>query len=364
VSRRSRLAGVGVAGVALVAGALAITGSPLASAGSARAGTSDNGAAVSTATVAQGPLASQVNDSGTLGYAASADGSPYTVIGWASGSYTSLPVVGEVIRCGHVLYRVSNDPVVLLCGSTPLYRALAEGDSGPDVTELNRNLVALGYATRAQLDPSSDYFGAATADAVERLQGHLDVDETGSLALGAAVALSGPLRISRVMATLGTRAAPGAPVAQATATTRQVQVNLDASEQAAVRRGDRVAITLPDGDVTPGRVARVGTVASAGSGGSTIPLFIALDHPRRAGRLDAAPVQVQITVAGVARAPIAPVAGLLALAGGGYALEAVDAGGAHRLVPVTLGLFDDADGLVQVSGPEVRPGLRIVVPNT
>jgi hypothetical protein len=31
-------------------------------------------------------------------------------------------------------------------------------------------------------------------------------------------------------------------------------------------------------------------------------------------------------------------------------------------VPVTLGLFDDADGLVQVSGPGIAAGLRVVVP--
>jgi hypothetical protein len=34
----------------------------------------------------------------------------------------------------------------------------------------------------------------------------------------------------------------------------------------------------------------------------------------------------------------------------------------HRLVAVTTGLFDDAEGLVQVSGAELRPGQRVVVP--
>lgn len=365
MSRRRARALAGVAAVAVCGVvALAVARSPFGGAGSARAGTPHGAAAVSLRPVTQGPLSSQVNATGSLGYAAQPDGSPYSVIGWATGSYTSLPATGQVVRCGHVLYRVSDAPVVLLCGSVPLYRPLSEGDSGPDVTELNRDLVALGYATRAQLDPGSDYYSAATASAVERLQDHLNVDQTGSLALGAAVALPGPLRISRVLPPLGTRAAPGAPVLQATATARQVQVALDASEQSSVRHGDRVAITLPDGAVTPGRVTRVGRVASSGSGGATIPIFIALDHPRRAGSLDAAPVQVQITVAGVPRALIAPVDALLALAGGGYALETVDVQGTHRLVPVSLGLFDDADGLVQVSGSGVHPGMRVVVPTT
>jgi peptidoglycan hydrolase-like protein with peptidoglycan-binding domain len=362
VSRRTARRAAGAAAALIAGAAVAVAASPPAT--SARTPRHSSASAVSLATVTEGPLDSQVNDSGTLGYAAQADGSAYTVVGRAPGAYTSLPAVGDVIRCGRVLYRVSDAPVVLLCGSVPLYRALAQGDSGPDVTELNRSLVALGYATRAELDPASDYYGSATTDAVERLQDHLGVDQTGALDVGDAVALPGPLRISRVMATLGSTAAPGAPVAQATSTARQVLVNLDASQQSSVHRGDRAAITLPDGDVAPGRVTRVGSVASTGASGATIPVFIALDHPRRAGHLDAAPVQVQITVAGVGHALIAPVAGLLALAGGGYALEAVDAHGTHRLVPVSLGLFDDAQGLVQVTGADVRAGMRIVVPTT
>jgi len=53
---------------------------------------------------------------------------------------------------------------------------------------------------------------------------------------------------------------------------------------------------------------------------------------------------------------------LLALAGGGYAVETAGARGVHQLVPVTLGLFDDADGLVQVSSPKLSAGDQIVVP--
>ena len=53
---------------------------------------------------------------------------------------------------------------MLLYGSTPAYRTLSEGASasdvtGADVSELNADLVALGYATRAELSPASDYFG-------------------------------------------------------------------------------------------------------------------------------------------------------------------------------------------------------------
>jgi hypothetical protein len=58
------------------------------------------------------------------------------------------------------------------------------------------------------------------------------------------------------------------------------------------------------------------------------------------------------------------VTALLAQAGGGYAVEIVDAGGGRQLVPVHLGSFDQANGLVQVSGPGVRAGQRVVVPSS
>jgi hypothetical protein len=72
---------------------------------------------------------------------------------------------------------------------------------------------------------------------------------------------------------------------------------------------------------------------------------------------------VTITTSSIANVLVVPVDALLAQADGGYAMEVVDAHGAHRLVSVTLGLFDDADGLVQVTGNGVAAGQRIVVPN-
>ena len=61
---------------------------------------------------------------------------------------------------------------------------------------------------------------------------------------------------------------------------------------------------------------------------------------------------------------VVPVAALLSLANGGYAVEVVSASGIHSLVQVSLGLFDDADGLVQVSGSGLAAGQSVVVPNS
>lgn len=323
----------------------------------------------SLATVRQGPLSSQVNQSGTLAYAGLDDGTPYSVINHVGGVYTWVPRAGEEIKCGRVLYWAGDTPVVLLCEGRPAYRDLSEGDSGQDVRELNRSLVSLGYANRSDLDPDSDYFGSATTTALEKLQDKIGADKTGQLKLGTAVFLPGPLRIDKVTATLGANAMPGVTVAQATSTERQVTVNLDPAQQSQVKVGDRAQITLPDNHTITGSVRRIGTIASstdgkgAGSSTATIPIYIALAHPEDAGGLDQAPVQVQITTTGVSSALTVPVTALAAQAGGGYAVEKVDGRGAHTLVPVSLGLFDNADGLVQVSGNLVA-GDRVVVPAT
>jgi multidrug efflux pump subunit AcrA (membrane-fusion protein) len=158
-------------------------------------------------------------------------------------------------------------------------------------------------------------------------------------------------------------------VLQASSTARTVSVALDPNLQSEVRAGDRVAITLPDGSTTPGRVTSVGKVATVSSndtGGSdsgpTVPVQIRPTDPAVTGNLDQALVEVAITDETVHNVLAAPVDALLARAGGGYSVEVVGGDGTHHLVRVRLGLFDDAAGMVQVSGSALAAGQRVVVP--
>jgi multidrug efflux pump subunit AcrA (membrane-fusion protein) len=263
-----------------------------------------------------------------------------------------------------VLYRVNDNPVLLLCGSTPAYRSLSKGVSGPDVTELNDNLVHLGYATRAQLDPSSHDFSSETASAIEKLQSKLGEDRTGSLKLGQAVFLPESVRIAKVTGVLGGSAQPGTQVAQATSDALEVKVNLDSSQQGEVKKGDRAQITLPGNEPATGKVDRLGRVAQIPAGqdtnaGATIPAYISLDYPRQARGLDQAPVQVDITTRGVENALSVPVTAIVGTSGGGFAVEVVRADARRVLVAVKLGLFDTAGGRVQVEG-DLREGDRVV----
>jgi multidrug efflux pump subunit AcrA (membrane-fusion protein) len=286
------------------------------------------------------------------------------VVDQARGTYTWVPVAGGQIDCGETLYKVDQKPVILICGSTPAYRNLAEGNDGKDVQALNRTLVDEGYAGTSELDPDSDHFGAETEAALEKLQDKRGAEVTGRLNLGQAVFLPGPLRISKVTATNGTGAGPGRPIMEASSNRREVIVKLDASQQSEVEKGDHAQITLPDNRTTSGVVSRIGTVATSKDGSVTLPVYITLNHPKDAGTLNQAPVQVQITTDGVKDALIVPVTALIGRVGGGFAVEvAAGDGGQTRIVPVTLGLFDDANGRVQVSGA-LSANDRVVVPST
>jgi hypothetical protein len=378
------LAGAAVLAAVVAAGGVAVTS------GATKASAAAQPAAANTAQVEKRTLSAMVSQPGTLTYRARSDGSPYSVTNRARGTYTQLPAVGQVISQGHVLYRVNDSPLVLLYGSTPAYRTLSAGATGPDVVELNADLVALEYANSAQLSPRSASFGLATTTAVEKLQAALGVTQNGTLTLGQAVFEPTAVRVTTVSAQPGGSAQTGETVLQATSTTRQVQVALDAAQQTSVAVGDKVSITLPDNQTTPGVVSSVGAVAtcpsSSGSGGSrsssaapgtdtcssansgsstpTITVDVTPSHPAATGTWDQAPVQIGITTASVPNALVVPVTALLAQSTGGYAVEVVAAGARNHRVPVSLGLFDDADGLVAVTGSGLAAGQEVVVAST
>jgi peptidoglycan hydrolase-like protein with peptidoglycan-binding domain len=289
-------------------------------------------------------------------------------------TFTMLPAVGQVIARGHSLFALSGQPTALLYGSVVPSRAFVAGMSaGWDVAELNANLEALGYASGR----SGDTFSSATEAAIRAFQSAQGMTATGELPLGSVVFERGPVRVTSVIPEVGASVTPG-PVLGITSTVAQVSIALSAAEQSSVKVGDRVSISLPNNQTTPGVVSSVGTVAKSPSnkggggggggengeeGGPTIEVDVTPSDPNATGHLDEAPVTVSITTASVANALVVPIDALLALAGGRYALE-VSEGGVHHLEAVTLGLFDDAEGLVQVSGQSVSAGQHVVVPAT
>ena len=232
---------------------------------------------------------------------------------------------------------------------------------GADVGELNANLDELGDGPGL----SGDRFTAATAAAIRAFQSARGMTVTGSLLLGSVVFEPGPVRATSVMAGLGVGSGVMAgPVLTVSSTARQVKVALDAADQGLVKAGDPVVITLPNNTTTPGRITHVSSVATSGQNGTTVAVDAVPTDPAATGTVDQAPVNVSITTASVRHALVVPVDALLALASSGYAVEQIIPGGAHRLVAVSTGLFDDADGLVAVTGSGLAAGQHVVVPGS
>jgi peptidoglycan hydrolase-like protein with peptidoglycan-binding domain len=366
--RRWRAALVVTVVVAIVAAAFAVAG---VWKGTTAPGAGGAGAfKTSTAMVTRRTLVSQTQVSATL-----ADAGSYSVVNQAPGTLTGLPAVGKVVRQGHALYQVDGQPVVLLYGHVPAWRTLSAGMTGTDVRELNTALVRLGYASAAALGPRAgwDYFSSETAYALEQFQAHLGITHpTGSLALGQAVFLPSAVKITAWATAIapGVTATAGAVLMTATSDSPVVTIALDTSQQVEVRAGDTVSVTLPRGTTTPGVVTSVGRVATtnATTHATTITVLVALKHRAVARKLSSAPVTVSITTGVVRDALVVPVTALLAQpargaggTGGGYAVEVTGAD-SHHLVPVSVGMIDNATGLVQVTSSRLTVGQRVVVP--
>jgi len=326
VARPSRRARRRIAAAALLAAAIAAaTALALSSSGS------PSRAAASTAippgqtvtTVERRTLSEGETVDGTLGYGAST--SIYSQLG---GTFTWLPAAGHTIARGGTLYRLDNLPVVLMYGTVPAYRRMAEGVSdGPDVAELNTNLERLGYGAVA----GDESFSATTAAAVKSWQHAEGLKETGAVELGRVAFAPGALRVTEVHVALGqdppgpseqgaseqeqaakekaaNKEAPRKPaqkkpqgktkaprsstpkssdsekpkkeeegespaagggggelVLSATSTTQLVTVKVKAEQQQLARVGEHAPVTLPGGRSVTGRVTAVGTVASTPS---------------------------------------------------------------------------------------------------
>lgn len=190
--------------------------------------------------------------------------------------------------------------------------------------------------------------------------------------------------------------ATGTPVTYTT-TSLMVTVNAKATETRWAQRGTTVSVELPDGRSVPGTVASVGKDAAApesgsgsgsgsGEGGApagggegggnpaaTVAVVIVFGDQASLGRLQSGPVTVRYAVKQRRNVLAVPVAALVALAEGGYGLEVsgedsgegdreggTGDGASHGFVPVRTGLF--AGGKVEVSGPLVREGMKVRVP--
>lgn len=317
---------------------------------SAAADAPDPAADRSTAAVERRTLRLFEELAGTLGH-----GEERPIIAGAPGTITGLPLAGDLVERGGTLFEVNGQPTMLLYGEMPAWRTLESGITGPDVEQLEANLVELGYGGDLTVDETWD---AATAAAVEAWQEAAGMTVDGRVDLGQVVFEPDAVLVAGLEATRGANVGPGAPVLRVTDTDRVVTASLPAARRDGVEVGDMVEVELGDGSVADATIEEIDAAPSTAQDGSqTYGMRLVV------GELEADVTDGAVTLRLVRQERLdvlaVPVNALVALLEGGYAVERVNEDGLTELVAVEVGLF--ADGWVEISG-DLAEGDVVVIP--
>ncbi|GGZ55984.1 hypothetical protein GCM10010387_57630 [Streptomyces inusitatus] len=282
------------------------------------------------------------------------------------GTVTVAAPEGRTVTMGQALYELNDKPVTLLHGPVPMFREMKVGDRGSDVLQLERNLRDLGYGSKLYVDV---WYGKDTEAAVKLWQRSLNRDTTGRVGKGDVVFQPGRVKVAKADAALADQVGPGETVLTIASPVPVVRVRLEQGDGALASSGTKVEVTLPSRRTEAGKV--VGTVRPEGSedggGGGAgsqdgITVEVVLDGGTNAVSGEDAKVAASVKFVSEAREGVlaVPVEAVLALRGenGGYGLQVVR-DGTSRMVRVETGMT--SDGQIEVSGPELREGMKVGV---
>lgn len=312
---------------------------------------------VDTVAVEKGTLTGNRSVPGVLDFAQTRD-----LASELSGVLTGTPQPGSTVEPGGELFSVDNQGIYLFSGTVPAWRAFESGMSdGPDVQQLESTLQAAGY-----FDPAPNTkFTWDTVEAIYEWQEATGQPKTGRIELGRIVFSPSSVRVADLVAAVGDRVGPGMPVIKTSALEQVVTADLKLADQKLAVVGAVVAVQLPGGVSTTGKITGVGQPTEREKNGSTtvvIPLTISLDTTEDTQGIQKANVKVDVPSEIREEVLSVPLEALLALPGGSFGVEIVDSDGATTQVPVTTGLF--AGGRVEISGDRIKAGVEVVVPGS
>ncbi len=125
------------------------------------------------------------------------------------GTITQVAADGDILEQGDVAFVVDDQPTFLLYGDTPAWRTLEDGvDDGPDVEQLERALVELGYDPDETITVDEE-FTANTESVVEAWQEDVGIEEDGVVDRGEIVFLAGPAEVVSSAVEVGQSVAAG-----------------------------------------------------------------------------------------------------------------------------------------------------------
>lgn len=317
------------------------------------AATEAQAATTATAQVERDDLVVTEEFSGTLAYS-----DARSLEAGRSGVVTAVPEAGALINHGEALYSVDMEPVILLAGDMPAYRALdTDARGGDDVVQLQQALVDLGYADGLQVDGE---FGAGTASAVQAWETALGrAEPDGEVELGDVLFMPDAVLVQSADVSVGAQVQLGTPVVTYTTDVKIVTVDLDAASTDLLPLDAVVEVTLPDDTTLSARVDRIGAEATSDTDGNTfVPVELAIDDQAAVAAFTTASVTVTVEEFRDSDVLVVPVTALLALAEGGYAVEVAGASGSE-LLPVEVGTVTDSRAAV--TGEGITEGLEVVI---
>lgn len=277
-----------------------------------------------------------------------------------SGTVTDAAGVGDILGHADRLFVVEGTPVTLFVTDVPFYRTLSTGSIGADVQVLEETMMSLGFDANGGL-VADGTFDDATREALMAWQGSIGAPLDGVLNIGEVMVTENPIRIAATHISVGANVQPGTTIFTPSTSTSVVSVRLPASDQDLVVIGDSVIVVMPNGDHEPASVTSVGTIAIRSQEfGTYFEVEVTLNRQGAATGLDEAPVDVDIVEDRAEDVLAVPVAALLALAEGGYAVEIDADSGKTRLVRVETGMY--AGGSVEITSSELEDGMLVVVP--
>lgn len=297
-------------------------------------------ASIITAPVENRVVADTLVTRGTVGSVSTVNAIPAEApAGVAASLITQIPArAGAQLEPGDVVIEISGQPVFFLPGQVPAYRNLSEGDTGPDVTQLQ---AALRKAGQSIDDPRGRY-GPSTAAAVRALYTRNGYQPQGAGALPiSAVAYVNTDTSTLVVA----KARVGQPVSEADVQLASgdlvVFVETSAASSELIQQDAQVDLTAElINETATGTITSVSNSAEGGQATIT-------PDSKLGAKWAGQDVRVDIAGTGSTGKVLAVPVSAVSLDGGGNPTVTVYRDDQQHSVPVTVGAT--GDGYVQVT---------------
>lgn len=297
-------------------------------------------ASIITAPVEERVVADTLVTRGTVGSVSTVNAIPAQApAGVAAALITRIPArAGAQLEPGDVVIEISGQPVFFLPGQVPAYRNLREGDTGPDVTQLQAALRKAGQS----IDDALGRYGPSTAAAVRALytRNGYQPPRAGGLPISAVAFVNTDTSTLVVV-----KARVGQPASEADVQLASgdlvVFVETSAASSELIQQDAQVDLTAElINETATGTITTVSN--SAGGGQATIT-----PDSKLGAKWAGQDVRVDIAGTGSSGKVLAVPVSAVSLDGGGNATVTVYRDEQQYSVPVTVGAT--GDGYVQVT---------------